>query len=368
MAEMIYAKTKNILLDELKTGMMIDQDIFSGQGSVLIPKGRILTEPERVIEILRSHGIQMLKVRISEMVPDAAPAAEPEQTQQDRQVIEFMETFDDKCEMLKSEFKRIMINGELKKDELEERINETLSAFDADINVMQLMQKVRNLDDATYAHSHNVALTSHLIGRWMKKSEVELRELTLTALFIDIGKMKVASKIMNKKGALLAEEYLLAQKHVQYSYEAIKDFEFLPRQVVMGVLHHHERMDGSGYPLGLRGEEIPEYARIVAVADVYNALTSVRPYRPKKTPFEAARVMETEFNGLLDPEVLYLFLNRIGNLFIGQKIRLEDGRSGEIIFVPKQNIYRPMIRIDNDQEVIDLNQPAHKHLLISDFS
>jgi len=370
MSETVYVTSKTIFLEELKPGMMIDQDVYSAQGMVLIPREHILDEVERVKELLTTHGIMMLKVRIPEEIQQMAketPRPTRQETLQERQAKVFLETIDEKCDRLKAEFQRMMMDGEVNKETLGERLDETLSAFEADINVMQLMQKVRDLDDTTYVHSHNVALTSHLIGRWMELPEEQLKELTQTALFIDIGKMRVDEEIMQKKGRFSDVEYAAAQKHAQYSYEAIKDYHFLSHQVAMGVLHHHERMDGSGYPMGLKGEDIPFYARIVAVADVYNALTSKRPHRDKMTPFEAIRIMETEFNELLDPKVLYLFLNRIGTLFTGQRIILQDGRTGEIIFVPRQNIHRPMVRMDDTDEVIDLNQTDYRQLKIQDF-
>lgn len=370
MPEAVYAASKTIFLDELQSGMMIDQDVYSEQGMVLLPKGQVMEDIQRVKTLLVSHGVITLKVRLLEMIdtgPSQTEEAVVEEPVHERQARIFLESIDDKCHRLRQEFQRILMSGEVGQEELEDRLADTLTAFEADMNVMQLMQKVRDLDDTTYIHAHNVALTSHLIGRWMNLPEEQLKELTQTALLIDIGKMKVPAKVMKKQGKLSEEELKSAHRHAQYSYEAIKDFHFLSHQVIMGVLHHHERMDGSGYPMGLQGDTIPLYARIVAVADIYNALTSKRPYRGKNTPFEAIRIMETECYEGLDPQILYLFLNRIGNLFTGQRIVLEDDRTGEIIFIPRQNIYRPMIRLDQNQEVIDLNAAQNHQISIRDF-
>ena len=371
MDEMIYVTTKSVFLEELKEDMMIDQDVYSLQGSVLIPNGHILKNVERVKDLLISHNVVMIRVRLPETAPVPDPALDPEAaepvTGHQKQFLAFQESYAAKCTSLKSEFQRILLHGDIKRESLDQQINETLIAFEADINVMQLMQKVRDLDDTTYAHSQNVALTTHLLGRWMELPEQDLKDLTLTALLIDIGKMKVSTKIMQKKGSLSEEEFAMARKHAQYSYEAVKDFTFLSHQVILGVLHHHERMDGSGYPLGLKGEDIPFYARVVAIADVYNALTSNRPHRSKKTPFDAIRLMETEFNTKLDPTVLYLFLNRIGTLFTGQQVVMDDGTKGEIVFVPRQNMHRPMVKLNNNREVLDLSQPVNHHLFIRDF-
>lgn len=359
MSEIIYASAKNVMISELQPGMLVDRDVYSQHGTVLLPKGQILTDIQRITQLLEQHDIFMVAMRLPREIPSV-------ESFQERQATAFMTSVDEKCDRLRNEFQHIMLTGELQEEMLEERIAETLSAFEADINVIQLMQRVRDSDDATYVHAHNVALTSHLIGRWMQLSEKQVKELTITALFIDIGKMKVSASVLKKQGTLTAAELEEAHRHAQYSYEMIKNFSFINHEVIMGVLHHHERMDGSGYPMKLKGERIPFFARIVAVADVYNALTSMRPYRPKRTPFEAIRIMETECTEQFDPQVLYLFLNKIGNLFTGQRILLNDGRTGEIIFVPKQNIHRPMVRLESE-DVLDLNAPEGKSIVITEF-
>ncbi|SFH87876.1 HD-GYP domain, c-di-GMP phosphodiesterase class II (or its inactivated variant) [Tindallia magadiensis] len=371
MGEVIYPQSKTVMISELEAGMMVDQDIYSKQGMVLIPKGQIIEDVERVIEMLMQHEVMMFNVRLPQVVQaeDQQPTeirTEKVETKQEKQVKEFIKKFDEQCENLKDEFQKILLNQEVPQEAIEERLQDTLVAFDADINVIQLMQKVRNMDDATYTHSHNVALTSHLIGRWLGMADDELTELTMTALLIDIGKMKVPEKVMNLKRNLTDPEYEEVKKHVVYSYEAIKRFDFLSDKVLKGILHHHERMDGSGYPKGLKGNEIPYFSRIIAISDVYNAMTSKRPYREKMTPFEVIQILETEYTEKLDPSILYLFLNRIGTLFIGQQVLLEDMRKGEIIFVPKNQIYRPMVRLE-DNTVLDLAQKENRGIRIEEF-
>lgn len=371
MGDVIYPQSKTIMVSELLDGMMIDEEVYSLQGSILIPKGQIIEDAERVRDMLVQHDAVMIKVRLPkkfELPEDLRIKNQTsEETTQERQLRQFAESFDKKCDRLKSEFEKILLNKNASQEAVEERMEEALTAFDANINVIQLMQKVRGTDDATYMHSHNVALTSHLMGRWLKMPEDEIKELTMSALLIDIGKIKVSETVINKKEQLTAEEYEEVKRHVVHSYEAVKGFTFLSKAALDGILYHHERMDGSGYPQGLKGKAIPLFARIIAVADVYNAMTSKRPYREKLTPFQTIQVLETEYNEKLDPEILYLFLNRIATLFIGQQVKLEDGKTGEIIFIPKNHIYRPMIRLIDTEAVIDLNQPDQKHLQIVEF-
>ena len=134
MSEIVYVTVKNVLLGELQTGMMIDKDIHTEQGTILLPRGQILKDIQRTVRLLQQHAITMVPVRLPEQIPELMPL-------QEREAAAFMTAVDEKCDRLKDEFQHILLSGELQEDVLEERIEETLSAFQADINVMQLMQK-----------------------------------------------------------------------------------------------------------------------------------------------------------------------------------------------------------------------------------
>ena len=111
----------------------------------------------------------------------------------------------------------------------------------------------------------------------------------------------------------------MLKSHVIHSFNFIKDNDLVSEKVKKGVLFHHERFDGSGYPRGIKGDDIPLYSKIIAVADIYNALTSIRAHRPKMTPFQAIKILEEEHRDKLDPKVLYVFLNKIGSAYVGIK-------------------------------------------------
>lgn len=144
--------------------------------------------------------------------------------------------------------------------------------------IAALSNAVDARDSYTAGHSERVARISQLIGKSLGLTDNQLKTLDIAALFHDIGKLGVPDEILNKNGKLLAEEYDIIKKHPVIGVNILKSIEFLQEALPM-ILYHHERMDGKGYPEGKAGDEIPIEARIIAVADTYDAMTSDRPYR-----------------------------------------------------------------------------------------
>ncbi len=369
-----------VFIDQLQEGMIFKDDIINVYGSVLIPKDTIVEDIDRVQHLLEQHKIRQVKIKVK--AKETLEAEEfyhhtirakdtPKQIeshiQQQNMIAEVREELQAAQKKLQRDFDKIIKGEAIGRDAIKENIQKTLEIFNANMNVFQLIEKLKELDDITYAHSQNVTIISYALGKWLGLSQGQLQQLALGAMLIDIGKMKLPKALLNKRDRLTHDEKLECQKHAIYSHELIKSYDFIDENVKKIVLLHHERVDGSGYPMGLRGEKIPLMARIVAVADVYNALSSDRPYRSKLSPFEAIRVLETEYRDKLDSKILYVFLNRIGNCFIGQRVKLNDGRIGEIVFITRQNVYRPIIKLEGSNKILDLNNQQNAPLEIVDF-
>lgn len=362
---------RTVFVDGLEAGMIFSEDVVNDFGNVLIVSGTKITEADRMKEYLKQHRVTSVRIkknegfsRIEALEPDIEDNAAVREL---KYVANFREEFNKIKDNLQKDFESIIKGDGLKKEAIDSNIHKTLQVFKGSMNVFQLIEKMRDLDDITFAHSHNVTLISYAIGQWIGLKENELKSLTIAAMLIDIGKMQIAPEILNKKEVLTKDELDECRKHVIYSYDLIKNLDTIEHNIKQAVLMHHERMDGSGYPMGYRAERITLLARIVAIADIYNALTSYRPHRDKKTPFEAIKILETEYINKLDTKILYIFLRRIGNCFIGQKVRLNDGRRAEIVFLPKQYIYRPVIKLLPSGEMLDLLDPKNEKLSIADF-
>ncbi|MGL6174731.1 MAG: HD-GYP domain-containing protein [Cellulosilyticaceae bacterium] len=219
--------------------------------------------------------------------------------------------------------------------------------------IMGCVSKVKGVDEYTYVHCMNVGMLSVIIGKWMKLGEKELQSLFLAGVLHDVGKYKIDIDLLNKKEELAIEERELLQRHVIYSYQITKELKELNNEVLSGILYHHERLDGSGYPGGLKGNQIGLFSRIIAIADTYDAMISERAYKPKSTPFEVMEKMTQEGFGKLDMEILMLFLKNISSYYIGVKVVLNTGEVGEVVFIHPQCVHRPIVQVDN--KYVDLN-------------
>lgn len=163
-------------------------------------------------------------------------------------------------------------------------------------------------DHYTFGHSMRVAYFSLVTGRELGLSEEELKELELSAIFHDIGKIGTPDQVLNKPSRLTEEEFLVMKQHPEQSYEILKEYPIFEK-IALNARYHHERYDGRGYPLGMKGDEIPLFARIILIADTFDAMTSTRPYR-KGLDYSVAYDELNQFSGTqFDPKCVQAFVS-----------------------------------------------------------
>ncbi|HSA06301.1 MAG TPA: HD-GYP domain-containing protein [Candidatus Gastranaerophilales bacterium] len=168
--------------------------------------------------------------------------------------------------------------------------------------------ELRVHDYYTFSHSLNVAIISAVIGRELGFNENKLKDLTFSAFLHDIGKMRVPKNILYKPGMLTLEEMQIIKKHSQLGYDYIVETLGLPKELAKPALEHHERWEGTGYPNGLKGNQISEFAQIVAIADVYDAMVSEKIYRGSVKSIDAMRIMLTEESKSFNPLIVNKFV------------------------------------------------------------
>lgn len=197
-----------------------------------------------------------------------------------------------------------------------------------------------------YRHMVQVAILSVNLARISRFSEEELFDIALAGLLHDMGKVTVPDEILLKKGKLDEEEFELIKKHCFDGYLKLSDIP-LPAGVKRGIFEHHEKIDGSGYPRNLKEEEIHEYAKIIAVADIFDALTSDRSYRNRNNPFEAFEIMIREFATKLDYKYLGDFIENMAYLYIGNDIEFNE-KVATVIRINPKDITRPLVCVEGD--------------------
>ena len=212
-------------------------------------------------------------------------------------------------------------------------------------NVSLDLTDLRSYDDYTYAHSVNVAVYCGVIGMGMGMSEVELGHLVTAALLHDLGKLQIPDEILNKPGRLTQEEYLIMKSHATLSYQIISERWDISAHIKEAVLHHHENVDGSGYPDGLEGAQQTMFTRILHVADVYDALTSRRPYKEPYAPYEATEYLMGGCGIMFDREVVETLLKYVPLYPKGTMVTLSDGREAIIYENFGVHNLRPVVRL-----------------------
>ncbi|MEC5425049.1 HD-GYP domain-containing protein [Virgibacillus sp. C22-A2] len=221
-------------------------------------------------------------------------------------------------------------------------------------NAVYTLHHYANKKDYFYYHGVAVGLLSAYLGKKMGFSKGEWLQIGLAGFLSDSGMAKIPPAIVTKSSSLTYQEIDEVKNHPTYSYRLVESIPTITQTVKLAVLQHHERMDGSGYPLGLTKEKIHIYARIIAVCDMYHAMTTERIYKEKQSPFKVIEEIQKEQFSKLDPQVVKAFIDSLANFSIGTKVRLSNGQLAEIVFIDARKPTRPMVRMGDKGEIISL--------------
>jgi len=330
-------------LSELMPGMIAAQDILSNDNRFILRKGTPLTD--LLINRLAIYGV--LSVAVDEK-PVPPPEMANNHVRTSEEFKNFQEIYTIEAEALKNRLNAVIAKSEpLDVDGLISNAVNIITNTKGRMSIFDMLHNMYEFDDSTYSHCLNVALICHLFAGWMRMNEEETRMATACGLLHDLGKLLVDQDIIQKPASLTPEEFDEIKKHPMAGYQLLKEQD--ADEIICKVaLMHHERCDGSGYPASLKEAQIDDYAKMVAIADVYDAMTSNRVYRGPMCPF---RVIESfEENGYLKYGTHFLlpFLENIANTYLTSPCRLSDGRIGTIVFINKQKLSRPTIKCGND--------------------
>lgn len=318
---------------ELQPGMSIARNIFSADGSLLLSQNGILDET--LIHKLETWGIDSVFVK-HPYIEVSPPEVVKEATR-----LEAIKMANQIFSTLRTNHK-LNIGGiaRIMKTILEDALNHR--------HVLIQMTDIRTRDDYTFGHSINVCLLSVLLGIKLRMSRRQLAELAMGAILHDLGMIFIPADILQKTTPLSREERELIQTHPQKGFELLRKIGPIPLVAAHVAFQHHENHDGSGYCRGLAGENIHLYARIVAVVDLYDAITSDRPYRRAYLPHEAYDIMLASRGTKLDARLVDLFLANVALYPVGTTVMLDSGEIGVVVKNYPQLPARPVIRIVRD--------------------
>lgn len=210
-----------------------------------------------------------------------------------------------------------------------------------------------SFDNYTYMHCVNVTILSVVTAIALGFTDEQLRQLSQAALLHDIGKTHISKEILNKPDILTAEEYQEIQKHPQYGYDILKENDTISSVVRNAVYSHHENEDGTGYPRGFAGDKIHIFAKIIHIADVYDALTTRRVYKEPLNPADALEYLMSKTGTMFDKSVLEVFLKYVAPYPIGTSVILSTGQTAVVVKNNDDCLTRPIIKLANGT-IIDL--------------
>lgn len=328
---MRFVETKN-----LKEGMILGKCLLGKNGELLLGAGIKITE--RGITKIKEIGYNGVYIH--------------DNFTKEVDIVEIIsnELKTKTVKSIKNMYLDIERSGDTNKknyDYIRKLIDDILDDILNNRNLMVNMVDLRLFDDYTFYHSLNVAVLSIIIGIECGLNKIELYELGLGALLHDVGKVFVDKDILNKNNKLTDVEMEKMKRHSEFGYEYLKDKFQLPPKSYVGVLQHHERWDGLGYPSGKKGDKISLFGRIISIADVYDALTSDRPYRKAMPTHEAMEYLMGGGGTLFDPELVSIFTKKVAPYPMGTLVKLSDGRLGAVVKNYEDCCVRPVIKIIN---------------------
>lgn len=332
-------------------GSRLARSIYNENGLVLLGEDAELTEP--ILRRLVQHGIPFVYIHDERTDDIVVPDVISEETRRTA------------IQVIRSSFKQLMENRYRQQGltdiRMGKRFKDLVRLIIDDVGqnsqVMLMLTDMSIKDHYLFQHSLNVCLYSIIIGMACGYTRDELTTLALGALLHDIGKTMVPDEILLKPGRLEPPELEIVKKHAYDGFVMLKDLPNIPLIAAHCALQHHERLDGSGYPRGIRGDEIHEYAQWIGLADSYDAMTSHRVYRKAMLPHEAMEVIFTEAGSKFDLDKVVLFRNKVAVYPLGMTVRLNTGETGIVVDLNGANSHRPVVRVLKDADGQDLQVP-----------
>lgn len=396
---------KRLSTDQLKTGMILGESIIDASGVVeLLSKGTALTE--RHIELLTNMSydnilimedsdgpvgdvglnvhalnqkasetgnefdLQKLLRELEEVDNHIYEPTERSAVNRNMEVhvltgegnIPIDVRHEKVLESTKEVLKTLQDTGTLDLDKVKSNVEEILPDMIRNNDVLMRLNQLKESDDYTFQHSLRVSILATMIGKWLGYGKDELVELGEAGLLYDIGKMSIPDYLLKKDANVTPEEFELLKKHAQLGYSILLKTKGVTSNIKYAALHHHERMDGSGYPLRLRENQIHDFAKIIMVCDVFDAMITDRPYKKGISPLLAADYLSWSSGKLFDPEVVYVFVKKLAEYYTGKSVRLTTGEVGKIVFVDQNYPTRPLVQVG--ERFIDLVKDRSIHVEI----
>lgn len=359
-------KRRSVKTRQLHAGMKIDQAIVDATGRALIEKGTLLDDFQ--IQGLLNRGIMEIYIREGEeegnstdekeiVIPQAVQNTIEKVRVEDRAHVSLSESVKKRV----SEGIQFLYSGTEDSgfaqttgniaDELMKAMAEN-DAIAVDISTLKVS------DEYTFKHSVDVATMAMVIAKRYGLEENLIREIGIAGLLHDVGKSKIPNEVLNKPARLTDEEFALMKQHAVFGYHILKEKNAFNDRILLGVLQHHEKLNGKGYPLGVSESKIHLFARIIAVADIYDALVTERPYKTGFSKRDAVEMIMA-MTGELDIRVMQSFLGSVILYSVDSIVTLSNGEKAKVVSNSLQYPLRPTVVGLQSGRVYNLSEDIH---------
>ncbi|CAG0986567.1 Cyclic di-GMP phosphodiesterase [Methylophilaceae bacterium] len=389
---------KRIAVDDLRLGMFVEELCGSWLDHPFWRSSFVIEDP-RDIQRIQESSVRELWIDVSKGLDVESKTASAQVVQNTAAVDQMLASANNGLEQKNNlvripavreriRARKILANSKTAVSSMfkEARLGKALQAADAIPLVEEIsgsvsrnpgalisLARLKTKDDYTYMHSVAVCALMIALAREMDMSAEDVREAGMAGLLHDIGKMAIPLGVLNKPGKLTDEEFFIVKNHPVAGHEMLTEANGVSDITLDVCLHHHEKVDGSGYPHKLAGDQISKFAKMGAVCDIYDAITSDRPYKKGWTPGESLRKMAEWSKGHFDPLIFQAFVKSVGIYPIGSLVRLESHRLAVVIDQSESSLLTPVVKVffsikSNTRilpTLLDLSRPSVNDRVVS---
>ncbi|MEW6992348.1 HD-GYP domain-containing protein [Colwelliaceae bacterium 6441] len=366
---------KNLTIDELEVGMFV-KDIILKNSDHKVKNQGIVNSP-RTIELLKKQGVVRVVIECDEEAANDTTSVEPKDnndtSDKASSEVSLAEEFSRSCEVYDQaaeHVKQLFLDASIAKPLTTESMNNLASDITDSIvrneHAMTILTRIRQKSNYQWEHAINSSVLICGFALYLGLKKETVKEITLGALLHDVGTAKVSKTILEKKGDLTANEMSVVKKHVFWGVELSKRDGFASPIIIDMLVNHHERLDGSGYPRGLKKEKLSKLSRITAIIDVYDAMSGDKPYKKGELPQAVLRHLLKE-KEKFDPEIVQQFIKYLGIHPVGTLVKLSNDKLAVVLEGNRIEPLKPIIKVIYSLKLNHYTKPVEHDLTEEDF-
>lgn len=351
-----------ILAKELEEGYILEKDILGKTGKPIVKERTVLTEEH--IRFIHAFLVDYVQVSQKTMHGDVVVASEQsmQQRMENKPQTAIRLLYEDTVQFMKNQFKKWEQHQPIDMPSVRYQLLPLLNRVEEDQAFLFSMHTHVSKEDYMYHHSVAVSMLATYLARKIGYSHGESIQIGMAALFSDSGMTQIDAMIRTSDRPLNMHETQLVHEHPLYSYRLVDPIQTMNQGAKVAVLQHHERLNGTGYPLGVQGKRIHPYAHIIAVCDMYHAMASDRPYQQRKTVYQICEELWQERNVTLKGSIVESFVEEFAPLSIGDEVVLSNETRGKVVFIDPFEPLRPTVQINDTDTYVALQEQKNLYI------